>query len=85
MTGVAVAPEKSTTYESMDLEVGFFKDSREVQETGRFYCGILKRVVYLTESNSGDMSNLQKTLDRGCAARLTEGSKSCCFCAADKR
>ena len=53
-TGVAVAPEKPTTYESMDVEGAFFKDSREVQQTGGFYCHVLKRFVYLNESNSGD-------------------------------
>jgi hypothetical protein len=41
----------------------------------------LKRFVYLNENNSGDLFNLQKTLRRGCAARLTEGSRFCCFCA----
>jgi hypothetical protein len=82
MTGVAVAPEKSTTCENMDMEAAFFADSRELQETGGFYCDVLKRDVHISESSTGDMSNLQKTLRRGCAARLIEGSRSCCFCAA---
>jgi hypothetical protein len=52
MTGVAVAPEKSTTCENMDVEAAFFADSRELQETGVLCCDVLKRDVHISESNS---------------------------------
>jgi hypothetical protein len=79
ITGLAVGQESNGLYATMDEETGHFVDSRSVQDLG-YSLWADGQKCWESRTNAGDLAMLQKSVQRGGAARQHTGARSCVFC-----